>query len=307
MRWSYRLARIAGIDTRVHLSFALLLAWVAWEAYGASGSALGAALGVAFVLLMFGAVLLHELGHALTARRYGIPTRAITLYPIGGVAELMGEARTPRQELLIAVAGPAVNLVLAALFGAVAFFVEPSGLVGTFVKGLAWANLGLGLFNLLPAFPMDGGRVLRAALTRRLGRLQATEIAAALGKVAAVGLGIWGLFGNPFLILIAVVLWTVGGRELRYARLRHAAQMQHPFAHAFFGEAGPGVPPRRDSEVYARGPRGERYRVEVVEPEPSRPRAERYPQRGPSDPQSDAALRELVELLSRGGGFGPRR
>ena len=223
MKWSYHLARIAGIDTRVHASFGLLLLWVAVSAYRNTGSLFGAGLGLVFVILMFGAVLLHELGHALTARHYGIPTRAITLYPIGGVAEIMGPPRTPKQEIAIAVAGPAVNFVLAALFGLVSLTLPETGLIPMFVSALAWANLGLGLFNLLPAFPMDGGRVLRAALTGRYGPLRATVIAAGLGKVAAVGLFIAGFFGNPWLMFIAPVLWFIGDRELKAARIRSQA------------------------------------------------------------------------------------
>jgi Zn-dependent protease len=192
----------------------------------------GAGLGVLFVLLMFGAVLLHELGHALTARRYDIPTRAITLYPIGGVAEIMGSPRTPRQEIAIAVAGPAVNFVLAALFGLLTLALPATGLVPMLASALAWANVGLGTFNLLPAFPMDGGRVLRAALTRRHGPLRATVIAAGLGKVAAIGLFVAGFMGNPWLLVIAPVLWFVGERELKMARVRSQAGVR-----AYRGEA----------------------------------------------------------------------
>ena len=223
MKWSYDLARIAGIKTRVHASFGLLLLWVAFSAYRSTGSGLGALLGVLFVLLMFGAVLLHELGHALTARRYGIPTRAITLYPIGGVAEILGPPRTPKQEIAIAAAGPAVNFVLAALFGSLTLLLPEIGLVSMFVSALAWANLGLGLFNLLPAFPMDGGRILRAAISKRFGPLRATIYAAGLGKVAAIGLFIYGLTHNPWLCVIAPVLWFVGDRELKAAHLRSQA------------------------------------------------------------------------------------
>lgn len=280
-RWSWSLPSIAGIETRVHASFLLLLAWVAFSAHSSTGSWIGAAFGVAFVVTMFGAVLLHELGHALTARRYGIPTKAITLYPIGGVAELMGQARTPRQELLIALAGPAVNFVLAAVIGALIFFTGPTGIAGTFLSALAWANLGLGAFNLLPAFPMDGGRVLRAALTPRKGHLQATEIAAKLGKVGAVGLGIWGLFSNPWLILIAGVLWVVGDRELRYARLLHAARAQ--------GYGGP---------MYASTPSGQYMRVEVLD-------GTRGPRRrAPSNADMQAQLQALFDAQNRRGPFG---
>ncbi len=219
MKWSWKLGRFAGIDAYVHASFLLLVAWAAWAAFQGAGTGLAALMGVVFLVGVFASVLLHEFGHALTARRYGIRTRRIVLWPIGGVAQLEGEPRSPRQELYIALAGPAVNFAIAtALFGVVSLAGLPaSGLLGS----LMVANLVLGLFNLVPAFPMDGGRVLRAVLATRLGGGRATEIAVKVGKFAAAGFVIAGLFGNPMLMLVGAFVWfaaSAEGRHIPYAR-----------------------------------------------------------------------------------------
>ena len=224
MKWSWKLGRFFGIDAYVHASFLLLVAWAAWAAYQGAGTGLAALLGVVFLVGVFGSVLLHEFGHALTARRFGISTRRIVLWPMGGVAQLEGDPRTPRQELLIALAGPAVNFVIAAgLFMASSLFgLAEYGLV----QSLIFANVTLGVFNLLPAFPMDGGRVLRAALATRIGGRRATEIAVKIGKGAAVLFGIAGLFGNPMLLLVAAFVWfaaSAEGRRNPYARPNHVA------------------------------------------------------------------------------------
>ncbi|MEM6294751.1 MAG: site-2 protease family protein [Myxococcota bacterium] len=222
MKWSWKLGRFFGIDAYVHASFLLLVAWAAWAAYQGAGTGLAALLGVVFLVGVFGSVLLHEFGHALTARRFGISTRRIVLWPMGGVAQLEGDPRTPRQELLIALAGPAVNFALAAGLFAVSslFGLAEYGLL----QSLIFANVTLGVFNLLPAFPMDGGRVLRAALATRMGGSRATEIAVKIGKGAAVLFGIAGLFGNPMLLLVAAFVWfaaSAEGRRNPYARPNH--------------------------------------------------------------------------------------
>ena len=213
MKWSWKLGRFAGIDAYVHASFLLLVAWAAWAAYQGAGTGLAALLGVVFLVGVFASVLLHEFGHALTARHYGIRTRRIVLWPVGGVAQLEGQPGSPRQELHIALAGPAVNFVLAAgLFATVSLFGLPwSGLLAS----LMIANLTLGLFNLVPAFPMDGGRVLRAVLATRMGGRRATEIAVKVGRVAAVGFVIAGLFGNPMLMLVGAFVWFAASAEGR--------------------------------------------------------------------------------------------
>lgn len=233
MKWSWRLGSIAGIALYVHATFLLLLAWVAIGQYRSSHSALTALNGVVFVLAVFATVVLHELGHALTARRFGIKTRDITLLPIGGVARLERMPRDPRQEMLVAVAGPAVNLVIAALLygwlaatggiptvlGSTAL--DAGFLERTFLARLLAVNLWLVLFNLIPAFPMDGGRVLRAALAMRSGDYaQATERAARVGRSFALLFGILGFFvvGNPFLVFIALFVWLGAAGEAAAAQ-----------------------------------------------------------------------------------------
>src|SRR5687768_9887311 len=181
MKWSWKIARVAGIDLRVHATFVLLVAWLAVIEYRSNGTAGAALEGVLFTLAIFGSVVLHEFGHALTARRYGVATRDITLLPIGGVARLERMPHEPKQELLIALAGPAVTAALAIifylmlrLFGMSSAMTEGlAGNQGTFLGRLFWVNVSLLVFNLLPAFPMDGGRVLRAALALRTDYVRA--------------------------------------------------------------------------------------------------------------------------------------
>jgi Zn-dependent protease len=172
-------------------------------------------LNVGLVLAIFGCVVLHELGHALAARRYGIQTKKITLLPIGGLASLERIPDEPKQELWVALAGPAVNvaiaLVLLAITPAFALLPDDASLTVSTFEGLLatllQANVMLVLFNLVPAFPMDGGRVLRALLALRMGRVRATQIASSLGQFLAVGFVLWGLFSNPMLVLIGIFIF----------------------------------------------------------------------------------------------------
>jgi Zn-dependent protease/predicted transcriptional regulator len=218
-RWSWRVGSIAGIRIYVHATFLVLLAWIGLS-HLAQGHGFGEALaGVALIVAVFAIVVLHELGHALTARRYGIRTRDIILLPIGGVARLERMPDRPREELLVALAGPAVNVALAAaLFGATALAHHELALRGlhlvggSFLAKLAWVNVSLAVFNLLPAFPMDGGRVLRAALAMRMDRVRATAIAATCGQAMALAFGLLGLWTNPMLVFIAFFVW-IGAQE----------------------------------------------------------------------------------------------
>ncbi len=227
MKWTMKLGRVVGIDVYVHATFALLIAYIGFSALP---SGLAAALaGIIFVLLVFACVLLHELGHALAARRYGIGTRDIVLLPIGGVARLERMPEDPRQELVVALAGPAVNVVIAAvlyLAGAAAGAFSGFGAAfaaSTVFERLLWVNLMLVGFNLIPAFPMDGGRVLRALLAFPRPHAQATAIAARVGKGFAVLFGVYGLItGNLFLVLIAVFIYMAGGAEAAFTRTRSA-------------------------------------------------------------------------------------
>ena len=225
MRWSWRIGRVAGIDLYVHATFLLLLAYVGYLEYRQGVAAIAVAL--LYIIALFSIVVLHELGHALTARRYGVRTRDIILLPIGGVARLERMPREPRQELLVALAGPAVNVVLAVLLYGIVRLTGQAPMSGLydfdgvvsargFLYAIAVANIFIAAFNLLPAFPMDGGRVLRALLAMRISSYaRATELAARIGRVFALLLGIVGIwrFGNPLLVLIALFVWLGAGSE----------------------------------------------------------------------------------------------
>ena len=211
MRMSWKLGRVAGIDLYLHPTFLILLAWL-W----ASGGMLGLLLSAA----TFGCVVLHEFGHALTARGFGIATEDITLYPIGGVARLRRMPRAPGAELLITLAGPAVNVLIAGVLAAalvVGGVIEPGAgdsLAGWFVERLMWINVILAAFNMLPAFPMDGGRVLRALLSGPLGRVRATQIAAGVGRALAVAFGLFCLANGLWMqALLAVFVYAAAGAE----------------------------------------------------------------------------------------------
>ncbi len=220
LSWSFHLGRWLGIDVYVHFTFLLLLAFLG-VAHGLAGRSLDAALaGMFFFIGLFACVLLHEYGHALAARRYGIPTRDITLLPIGGVARLERMPEKPSQEFVVALAGPAVNVIIAlGLFIGLKLggWWQPlsslSTTGGNIFERLLVANVFLVLFNLLPAFPMDGGRVLRALLAMKLNYARATRIAARIGQGMAVVFGFAGLFGNPMLLLIALFVWVGAAQE----------------------------------------------------------------------------------------------
>lgn len=218
MRWSIRLGKIAGIQLYLHWTFLILLGLVFFTDLGKGIGLPGATQALLFVLVLFACIVLHELGHALAARRYGIPTRDITLLPIGGIARMERMPREPRQELWVALAGPLVNVGIAAvlLIALVALHytrVQFLAAQSVFLWFLLQANLFLIAFNLLPAFPMDGGRVLRALLARRLEYVRATRIAARIGQVMAVLFvlaGIYSLFSghqSPMLMLIGVFIF----------------------------------------------------------------------------------------------------
>ena len=215
MKWSIHLVRILGIDVFLHVTFLLLLGFIAITHWLAHGSLAAVISGVGFFVALFACVLLHEYGHALAARRCGIATRDITLLPIGGVARLDRMPDKPIQELWVALAGPAVNVVIAAGVGVWLAFTGTweslftlSTTGGGFAERLLAVNVGLVLFNMIPAFPMDGGRVLRALLAMRLEYARATRIAATVGQGLAIAFGFAGLFSNPLLLLIAVFVWT---------------------------------------------------------------------------------------------------
>jgi Zn-dependent protease/CBS domain-containing protein len=227
MKWSIRLGRVLGIDVYMHLTFLLLLAWVAWTNFSDGRSIAAAAASVVFVLALFACVVLHEFGHALAARRFGIRTRDITLLPIGGLARLERMPDKPMQELWVALAGPAVNVAIAVVLAPLVLLGGPGSEEVSITGGplLPWllqANVVLALFNLLPAFPMDGGRVLRALLATRMEYTQATQIAATVGQGMAFLFGFAGLFvfHNAMLVFIALFVWIGAAQEASMVQMR---------------------------------------------------------------------------------------
>jgi len=226
MGWSIPIVRIAGIQLRIHVTFVLLIAWLA---FGSTGATI-------FVLLLFLCVVMHEFGHALAAKAYGINTPDITLLPIGGVARLERIPEEPKQELAIAAAGPAVTAIIAlSLFiviaarGTLALQIPIEG--DDLVLNLFRINVWLLLFNLIPAFPMDGGRVLRALLATRFSYARATQVAATVGQAFAFFFGVIGLFGvpgifhpNPFLIFIALFVYIGASQEAALAQMRDVSR-----------------------------------------------------------------------------------
>ncbi|HPW55191.1 MAG: site-2 protease family protein [Thermoanaerobaculaceae bacterium] len=234
MSWSLRFARVSGIDIKVHLTFVLILVLGALQ-WGRPHGPIGALFGVLLMLALFACVTLHELGHALVAQRFHVPVREIVLLPLGGVAVLGKNPDRPLHELLIAGAGPAVNVVIAAvLLPVTGVAVSWSGLdpqqlvsgaagpsLSTFLVWMLQANVMLVLFNLIPAFPLDGGRILRALLTMGMGYARATRIVTGIGQLFAFGLGLLGVAsGNFLLVLVAVFVFFGAGIESAHAQAK---------------------------------------------------------------------------------------
>ncbi|MBK8653613.1 MAG: site-2 protease family protein [Haliscomenobacter sp.] len=241
MKWSLRIARISGIDVYLHWTFILLLAWMGISLFNAGKEGWNY---FGLVLLLFVFVLLHEFGHALVGQRFGVKTDRITLLPIGGVASMERMPEKPWQEFWIAIAGPLVNLFLAACIGI--YFVASgqeveglnavSSLSGNFASDLLAVNLTLFAFNLIPAFPMDGGRILRALLSLKYDRLKATNIAARIGQVLAIGFVFASFYLNIWLMFIGIFIYLGAGAEASYEsthsalsrfKVRDALMRQH--------------------------------------------------------------------------------
>lgn len=233
MSWAFRVAHVRGIDIKVHITFflILILGGLQWADSVPDSPLEGMLFGVVLMLLLFVCVTLHELGHSIVAQGYGIPVKEIILLPLGGVALISKRPERPLHELVIAAAGPLVNAIIAALlFGVIAstgttlaslsdlgrLLNAPS--LQTLLLWLLAANVSLFVFNLIPAFPLDGGRIFRALLAMFIGYPRATRIAAIVGQLAAVGLGIWGVTsGNILLILVAVFIFMGAGQEAAVA------------------------------------------------------------------------------------------
>ncbi len=229
MRWSWKVGKIAGIELYIHATFLFLIIWVViqqWLQFHTTNAVID---GVAFILVLFGCVVLHEFGHALTARHYGFPTKDIVLLPIGGVSRFEKMPDKPWQEFWVAIAGPCVNVAIAAilfLWLALTSGLRPVNDVtmnsGPFLQRILEANVSLVIFNLIPAFPMDGGRILRALLGTRLDHMRATQIAASVGQALALVFGLLGLFFNPFLLFIAFFVWIGAAQESHSLQFKDA-------------------------------------------------------------------------------------
>ncbi|ABS67232.1 site-2 protease family protein [Xanthobacter versatilis] len=235
MPWSLTIGRLGETAIRIHVTFLLFLVWI-WAAYYRSGGSSAAWEGVLFVALLFACVLLHELGHVFAARRYGVKTPDITLWPFGGIANLERIPEKPSQELVVAIAGPLVNVVIALVL----LVILSATLGGTDLTAdnlakiedprtsilvkLAGANIFLVVFNLIPAFPMDGGRVLRALLAMRMGYSKATATAASIGQGLAIGMGLLGIFTNPMLMIIGVFVFLAASGEAGQVQLKEASR-----------------------------------------------------------------------------------
>ena len=242
---SFNLGKLFGIDIFIHATFWLLPGMILLGDLWRGSSPDEIIWELLFIFAVFGCIVLHEVGHALAARGYGIGTRHITLYPIGGVAALERMPEKPGREIAIALAGPAVNLIIAAalfavLMADVVLLSSPMSQLShnpleNFAANVLWANVFLCLFNLLPCFPMDGGRVLRAVLALRMSRPRATSIAVGVGTVVAVGLLILGLaVKQPFLVILAISVYLLGQAELGMVRMKERGRVVRDRLAGFF-------------------------------------------------------------------------
>lgn len=234
MKWSWKIGRLAGINIYMHATFLLLILFVVFVNYSDGSNLAASVAGIIFVLVIFACIVFHELGHALAARKYGVRTRDIVLLPIGGVARLERMPEKPSEELWVAVAGPLVNVAIAAALlgillaaGARPTWNDLRWVGGGFVMKVMVVNVWLVGFNLLPAFPMDGGRVLRALLAMRVDHSLATRYAARIGQGMAVVFGIAALLTSDFwLLFIALFVWMGADSEAAIAQSQYS-QLSH--------------------------------------------------------------------------------
>lgn len=228
LKYSLPLGKVAGIRISVHWTFAILLLWIVFSSIRAGLGIEATLWSLLFILAIFGCVVLHELGHALAAKRYHINTRDITLLPIGGIASLESMPEKPGEELVVALAGPVVNILIVLAFIPIVHFTgmipDMSQLASissaNFLYAFVSVNMMLAVFNMIPAFPMDGGRVLRALLSYRFERHIATRIAATIGQLLAIGFVFIGFLYNPFLIFIGFFIFLGAQAEAEYTQVR---------------------------------------------------------------------------------------
>ena len=229
MSWSIKLFKVKGIDVKVHLTFVLILIWAAYRWSVSTGEGwMGAVFGIVATLLLFTSVTLHEFGHSLQALKFGIPVHDITLLPMGGLARIEEIPEDPGKEFRIAIAGPLVNFIIAGVLFGIGLLLNTRAIISLdelylsmgqvswngMLAYLTMTNLLLGLFNLIPAYPMDGGRILRAFLAKQLGHSKATNIAVKVGQGLALLFGLWGFMNGIYtLVLIAIFVWMGAGQE----------------------------------------------------------------------------------------------
>ena len=229
MSWSIKLFKVKGIDIKIHLTFFLILIWAAYQWSISTGEGLmGAVFGIVATLLLFASVTLHEFGHSLQALKFGIVVHDITLMPMGGLARIDEIPEDPMKEIRIAIAGPLVNFIIAGVLFIIGLLLNTRAIISldelySSIGQVSWngmlayltmTNLLLGLFNLVPAYPMDGGRILRASLAKIMDRSKATNIAVNVGQGLALLFGLWGFFNGSYtLVLIAIFVWMGAGQE----------------------------------------------------------------------------------------------
>ena len=237
MSWSIKLFKVKGIDIKIHLTFFLILIWAAYQWSISTGEGLmGAVFGIAATLLLFASVTLHEFGHSLQALKYGITVHDITLMPMGGLARIDEIPEDPMKEIRIAIAGPLVNFIIAGVLFIIGLLLNTRAIISldelySSIGQVSWngmlayltmTNLLLGLFNLVPAYPMDGGRILRASLAKIMDRSKATNIAVNVGQGLALLFGLWGFFNGSYtLVLIAIFVWMGAGQEGKDVALKN--------------------------------------------------------------------------------------
>jgi Zn-dependent protease/predicted transcriptional regulator len=235
MKWSLYIGKVSGIKIFIHWTFVFLIAWIIIGNIRAGETGISILYMLGFIASVFACVTLHELGHALMAKKYNYRTKDITLLPIGGIARMEEIPENPKHEFAVAIAGPLVNVVIAAIlfpivygFGFIPETIVPYiNSFDSYIYNLLYTNIILVAFNLLPAFPMDGGRIFRALLSMKMSRMKATAIAVRVGQVISVGFFVLGFFSNPFLIVIGIFIFFMAQTEGEYVKSKSMLQNFH--------------------------------------------------------------------------------